>query len=272
MEIYSEDEYEQFLINIRTVYGYDFTGYASSSLQRRINQFMDSRKITHLPDLEKFLVTTEPAFEEFIQFLSITVTEMFRDPGFYKNLREKIMNRLSSYPTLKIWLAGCATGQEVYSILILLKEEGLLNRCILFATDINQRSLHIARQGIYPLGYMKDYHQNYCESGGKQEFSHYYTTQHESVLFNRSLIQNTVFSAHNLASDQSFNEFQLIICRNVIMYFKKELQDKVIRLFHESLCPFGYLALGNKESLLFSSMQQGFLEIDRSQKIYQKRN
>jgi chemotaxis protein methyltransferase CheR len=271
MELFSEEEYEQLLISIRLVYGYDFTGYASLSLQRRINQFMSHHAIKQVPDLAKVLMASESLFAEFVQFLSVTVTEMFRDPDFYKSLREKIISRLTSYPTLKIWLAGCATGQEVYSVLILLKEEGLLDRCILFATDINQQSLHVAKQGIYPFPNIGNYHHNYTESGGKQDFSQYYTRHQESVLFKRSLIRNTVFSAHNLATDQSFNEFQLIICRNVIMYFKKELQDKVIRLFYESLCPFGFLALGTKESLLFSAMKSDFSEIDRPQKIYQKR-
>jgi chemotaxis protein methyltransferase CheR len=212
----------------------------------------------------------EDTFEEFIRELSVTVTEMFRDPTFYKSLREKIIKRLATYPVIKIWIAGCATGEEVYSMAILLKEEGLLQRSIIYATDINQRSLQIAKDGIYPLASMKDYTTNYIRSGGTRPFSEYYLANYGSAIMDKSLRQNIVFSQHNLSLDRSFNEFQLILCRNVLIYFNQNLQDTVINLFHESLCTFGFLSLGNKESLLFTSKKSDFEEIDRKEKIFMK--
>ena len=265
-----DKEYRELLEAIRLIYGYDFTDYAEPSVKRRILHFMENKRIASIEVLEKMLFREEVVFEEFVQNLSVTVTEMFRDPSFYKQLREAVLPQLATYPVIKIWIAGCATGQEVYSISILLKEEGLLSRSIIYATDINQRSLQIAKKGIYALDEMQMYTQNYLNAGGSAAFSDYYMAHHNSVLFDHHLNQNTVFSAHNLATDKSFNEFQLIICRNVIMYFNQRLQDKVITLFYESLSPFGYLGLGDKESILFSSKKDFFEEISRKEKIYRR--
>jgi len=195
---------------------------------------------------------------------------MFRDPSFYQCIRTKLVKRLATYPVLRIWIAGCATGQEVYSLAILLKEEGLLERSIIYATDINQKSLQAAREGIYPLDSMKLYTSNYLRAGGKKAFSEYYVAKYNSVLFEKSLRANVVFSPHNLAADKSFNEFQLIVCRNVLMYFNQQLQNRVINLFHESLCAFGFLGLGDKESLLFADRRVNFEDIDKREKIYMK--
>jgi len=266
----NDKEYRELLEAIRLIYGYDFTDYAEPSVKRRILHFMENKRIASIEVLEKMLFREEVVFEEFVQNLSVTVTEMFRDPSFYKQLREAVLPQLATYPVIKIWIAGCATGQEVYSISILLKEEGLLSRSIIYATDINQRSLQIAKKGIYALDEMKMYTQNYLNAGGSAAFSDYYMAHHNSVLFDHHLNRNTVFSAHNLATDKSFNEFQLIICRNVIMYFNQRLQDKVITLFYESLSPFGYLGLGDKESILFSSKKDFFEEISRKEKIYRR--
>lgn len=263
-------EYKDLLESIRFIYGYDFTDYAEASVKRRIVHFMSGRKIDSVARLGKMLLKDEAFFEEFVQDLSITVTEMFRDPSFYLSLREKVMKRLATYPVIKIWIAGCATGEEVYSVAIMLKEEGLLERSIIYATDINQRSLSIAKEGIYPVESMKTYTENYLNAGGKEPFSNYYMAKFNAVLFDKALKQNVVFSVHNLAADKSFNEFQLIICRNVIMYFNQNLQDKVIRLFSESLCYFGFLGLGDKESLLFSTMKDRFEEVDKKEKIFKK--
>lgn len=263
-------EYKGLLEAIRFMYGYDFTDYAEASIKRRITNFTETNKISSLNELGKILLNDEQVFEAFVQHLSVTVTEMFRDPAFYKTLREVVIRQLETYPVIKIWIAGCATGQEVYSLAILLKEEKLLSRSIMYATDINQRSLQIARQGIYPLSDMQGYTQNYLNAGGKNEFSAYYTAHHGGALFDRSLCENVVFSPHNLAADGSFNEFQLIVCRNVIMYFNKQLQNKVVRLFYESLCPFGFIGLGDKESLMFSEIKDVFHETDRFNKIYRK--
>lgn len=231
---------------------------------------MNMHKIDSLEKLKDILLNDEKFFEEFIKEMSVTVTEMFRDPMFYKSLREKVVKRLLTYPFVKIWIAGCATGEEVFSMAILLHEEGMLNRSIIYATDINQRSLQLAREGIYPLEYMKTYTENYQRSGGKNFFSDYYIAKYDSALFDKTLKQNVVFSPHNLASDKSFNEFQLILCRNVLIYFNQQLQNKVINLFYDSLCSFGILALGNKESLLFSDKQRYFTDIDKKERIYMK--
>lgn len=265
-----EKEYKELLEAVRFVYGYDFTDYAESTVKRRITHFMHSHRIETPSALGKLLLKDEPLFEEFVQHLSITVTEMFRDPLFYKKLRDVVMPQLATYPVIKLWIAGCATGQEAYSIAILLKEAGLLERSIIYATDINQRSLQTAKKGIYPLDGMKTYTRNYLAAGGKGEFSQYYAAHHAAVLLDRSLRDNIVFSPHNLVTDKSFNEFQLILCRNVIIYFNQRLQEKVLRLLYDSLCPFGYLGLGDKESLFFSDKRAHFEEIDRKEKIYRK--
>ncbi len=268
---FDNKELKDLLESVRFVYGYDFTDYAEASVKRRIDHFMNTRKITALEKLGKMILHDEKLFEEFIQEVSVTVTEMFRDPVFYKSIRENVLKRLATYPFIKIWIAGCATGEEIYSIAILLQEEGLLNRSVIYATDINQKSLQIAKDGVYPVENMKAYTANYQKAHGKKSFSEYYKAKYNSVMFDKSLKQNIVFAAHNLAVDKSFNEFQLIICRNVLIYFNQKLQNKVINLFYESLCPFGFLGLGNKESLLFTDRKKYFEEIDRKEKIFMKK-
>lgn len=270
METIESSELKGLLTSIRSAYGYDFTDYAEASVKRRSIHFMSARKIDSLDKLGKVLLSDENVFEEFIREISVTVTEMFRDPVFFKCLREKVMKRLATYPFIKIWLAGCATGEEAYSLAILLKEEGLLNRSVIYATDINQRSLQLAREGIYPMEYMKTYTANYQKAGGKNSFSEYYAAKYNSALFDKSLKQNMVFASHNLACDTSFNEFHLIICRNVLIYFNQQLQSKVINLFYESLCPFGFLGLGNKESLMFAEKRRNFTEVDKKERVFMK--
>jgi chemotaxis protein methyltransferase CheR len=267
---FDQKEFTEFLESIRFMYGYDFTNYAEASVKRRITHFMESHQIPAIEKLAKMLMKDEHFFESFIQDLSVTVTEMFRDPLFFKCLRIKAIKRLATYPFIKIWIAGCATGEEVYSLAILLKEEKLLDRTVIYATDINQKSLEIARQGIYPMSHMKSYTTNYIKAGGTRSFSEYYQANYGSVLMDKSLRQNIVFSPHNLTTDNSFNEFQLITCRNVLIYFNQQLQDHVINLFYRSLCPFGFLGLGNKESLLFSEKKKYFEEVDRKEKLYMK--
>ena len=258
------------LESIRFVYGYDFTEYSEGSIGRRIAHFMENRKITGVDELARTVLRDDELFEQFVQEVTVTVTEMFRDPRFFKSLREKVRARLATYPLIRVWIAGCATGEEVYSMAILLKEEGLLERSLIYATDINQRSLQIAMEGIFPIGQMAAYTANYLQSGGKGSFSDYYLAKYDGVLMDKSLRQAIVFSAHNLTTDQSFNEFQLILCRNVLIYFNESLQNKVLSLFYESLCPFGILALGNKESLLFSDKEHNYRAIDKKEKIFIK--
>ena len=263
-------EFKEFLESIRLQYGYDFTDYSEASVKRRVVHFMNNHKIKAFDQLLDVLLKNEDIFELFIQEISVTVTEMFRDPSFYKNLNEKVVGRLATYPFLKIWVAGCATGEEVYSIAILLKEANLLERSVIYATDINQKSLQVAKEGIYSLVNMKNYTTNYIKAGGKNSFSEYYKAKYGAAMFEKSLKQNIVFSPHNLTTDKSFNEFQLIICRNVLIYFNQVLQDKVINLFYESLCPFGFLGLGNKESLLFTSKRKSFEEVAKKERIFMK--
>lgn len=260
-----------FLKAIRDKFGYDFTDYSEASVRRRIANFMNGRKIPNLEVLSDRVLHSESEFEAFIQELSVTVTEMFRDPTFFKSLREKVLPSLETWPFLKIWIAGCATGEEILSIAILLKEAKLLNRSVIYATDINQNSLRIARSGIYPIDAMQKHTSNYLKSGGPADFSDYYTAKYQSVMFNKELLQNVVISPHNLATDQSFNEFQLIVCRNVLIYFNQQLQNRVINLFTQSLSPFGYLALGSKESLLFADDRTNYEDVDRKEKIFRKR-
>ena len=196
---------------------------------------------------------------------------MFRDPPFYKVLREKIFPQLATYPIIKIWHAGCATGEEAFSLAILLHEEKLLERCRIYATDLNTVNLDTARKGIIPLNNMKQYTGNYHRSGGKNDFSSYYTARYDYVLINKEIRKNISFSHHNLASDTIFNEFQLILCRNVLIYFNPVLQNKVINLLYQSLTPFGYLALGMKESLLFTDLNSKFETVYNSVKIFKRR-
>jgi chemotaxis protein methyltransferase CheR len=266
----NSDELRQFLESIHFVYGYDFTEYSEASVKRRVQAFMDSKKIGSVKELGKIILKDDVKFEQFVQDITVNVTEMFRDPLFYKSLRKQVLGRLATYPFIKIWIAGCSTGEEVYSIAILLKEEGLLERSVIYATDINQQALQKAKEGITSIDNMKRYTENYIKAGGKNAFSDYYKAKYNSVLWDKSLRQNIVFSVHNLAMDRSFNEFQLILCRNVLIYFNQSLQNKVIELFYESLCVFGFLALGTKESLLFSDKRKCFEDIDKREKIFMK--
>lgn len=264
------NELYELLQSIRCTYGYDFTEYAESSVKRRIGHFMHSNKIDSLGSLGRSLLKEEAFFERFIQGITVNVTEMFRNPGFYESLRKNIVSRLATYPFIKIWIAGSSTGEEIYSVAILLKEEGLLDRSVIYATDINQKALQAAKEGVYSNRNIHHYAENYLKSGGKNLLSDYYTAKYDAVLLDRSLKQNVVFAVHNLAVDKSFNEFQLILCRNVLIYFNQSLQNKVLNLFYDSLCPFGYLGLGSKESLLFTNRKKGFEEVDSKEKIYVK--
>jgi chemotaxis protein methyltransferase CheR len=270
VETISTEELNTMLETIRREYGYDFTQYAQASVKRRTLYFINFHKMAGVQSLIENLLADEFLFEDFVRNISVTVTEMFRDPTFYACLRKKVIKRLATYPFIKIWIAGCATGEEVYSIAILLKEEGLLHRSLIYATDINQHSLHVAKQGIFPADLMKMYAANYAKAGGQKNFSEYYISEYDSALIDKSLRNNIVFAPHNLATDQSFNEFQLVLCRNVLIYFNQELQNKVMNLFYESLCPFGILGLGNKESLLFTDKKNCFETIDKKERIFIK--
>jgi chemotaxis protein methyltransferase CheR len=266
----TDPELNLLLSSIKKKYGYDFSNYAQASLKRRINIFFKKKFHGEFKLFYELVTHDEQVFVSLLQTITVNVTDMFRDPQFYRSLRENILPQLASYPHLKIWHAGCSTGEEVYSVAILLKEAGLLQRTRIYATDINSQVLESAKQGKFPLKNMKEYIQNYQLAGGTEVFSKYYKVEDESVVFDHSLKKQMVFALHNLTADQSFNEFNLIICRNVLIYFDKDLQAKVLALFHQSLCPLCYLALGTKESLLFSTVKKDFEAVDSAMKIYKR--
>lgn len=265
------EEVEEVLKLIARHYGYDFSNYAQASLLRRINRFVHDTRCSSAYDLKFRLVNDEAFFRRLLEEITVNVTEMFRDPVYYRALREKVLPALASYPIIKIWHAGCSSGEEVFSMCILLHEAGLLKRSRIYATDVNPANLEKARKGILPLRYMKEYTANYLQSGGQQEFSDYYTAMYDHVILQHELRKQIVFSQHNLVSDGMFNEFQLVSCRNVMIYFNRRLQDRVTGLFHESLMPRGYLAIGLKESLDFSSFSDKFEEIQTGTKLYRRK-
>ena len=251
-------------------YGYDFRKYARGSLRRRLWRRADAEGVKTISGLQERVLHNPVAMEALLMDLSVNVTAMFRDPTFYVSLRRNVVPILKTYPFIRIWNAGCSTGEEVYSIAILLQEEGLLDRARIYATDINERVLERADEGIIPLDRMRTFTQNYQRAGGSEVFSQYYKAQGTRAHIERDLLRNVVFAHHNLVSDRSFNEFHLIICRNVMIYFDKELQDEVHGLFLESLVKLGILALGNKESIRFSSVAPHYEELDAEEKIYRR--
>lgn len=263
------DLIEHLLSNIHDLYGYDFTQYSRASLHRRINAFYVKAKIKSYEELLNKL-SDQQYFSYFIEEITVNVTEMFRDADFYKNLKNRVIPILATYPFIRIWHAGCSTGEEVYSMAILLKEAGILHKSILYATDLNQSVIENARKGIFPIRMMQQYSENYIAAGGEKDFSIYYRANYNLVKFDESLSKKMVFSAHNLVTDGSFNEFQLILCRNVLIYFDKELQNKVLQLFDKSLETLGFLALGSKESLRFSSIAFKYKLVDNKEKIWRK--
>lgn len=266
----TDNELLLLLNSVKKQYGYDFTGYAHASLKRRVNLFFKTKFHGEYQLLYELVKYDPEVFASLLQAITVNVTEMFRDAEFYTALRKQVIPELSSYPHIKVWNAGCSTGEEVYSVAILLREAGLLERTRIYATDINAIVLEQARSGIFPLRSMKEYTKNYIASGGTEMFSSYYRVENNQAIFDDSLKKNMVFALHNLAADQSFNEFNLIVCRNVLIYFNKELQAKVIDLFHESLCQLCYLALGSKESLLFSNVRKSYESVNAAMKIFKR--
>lgn len=267
-----EQEAETLIKEIHATYGYDFSGYARASVYRRIKRFLTNRELASIAELRTNLFQDSYFFENFLQEVTVNVTEMFRDPEFFLSLRTNVLPILSTYPFIKIWDAGCSTGEELISLAILLEEEGLLNRTKIYATDINQKVLKQAKEGIYPAAQMPTYTAAYYAAGGKQEFSSYYSSNYGNVKFHTSLLKNVVFYPHNLATDSSFNEFHLILCRNVLIYFNRELQERVYALFDQSLVSLGYLGLGKKESLSMSPFSRLYNFVDKEQRIYRKIN
>jgi chemotaxis protein methyltransferase CheR len=263
-------EIELLLEAIHRHYGYDFRSYAYASLKRRLWKYIEGEGLNTVSGLQQLVLHDTGAMERLLMSLSVSVTTMFRDPGFYRAFREHVVPLLRTYPFVRIWHAGCATGEEVYSMAILLQEEKLYDRARIYATDINEGLLHRARTGIFPIDKMQEYTQNYLAAGGSRSFSEYYTAAYDGALFSPSLRTNIVFAQHNLVTDRSFSEFNVILCRNVLIYFNRELQRRVHRLFYDSLPVFGVLALGSKESLRFSGFEEHYEELSVREKIYRK--
>src|SRR4051812_19969814 len=251
-------------------YGFDFREYAPASLRRRVWRRANAEGLETLSALQDRLLHDPACMERLLLDLSINVTAMFRDPTFYVAFRERVVPQLRTYPFTRIWVAGCSTGEEVYSLAIILQEEGLYDRARIYATDINETVLEQARAGVFPLDKMKEYTQNYLKAGGTRAFSEYYVAAYDGAQFQRSLVDNVVFAQHNLVSDRSFNEFNVVVCRNVMIYFDRALQNRVHRLFYESLMTFGVLALGAKESIKFSPFEDCYEELDATERLYKK--
>ena len=266
---YSDELIEILLSDVLEVYGYDFTGYSRASLKRRILRLYEMDKFVSFAEY-RYKIRTEPGyFKRFLEEITINVTEMFRDPAFYQTLRTEILPRLGTYPFIRIWVAGCSTGEEAYSVAIFLKELNLLHKSLIYATDINSEVLATAGQAMIPLNKIKLYTENYIAAGGSEHFIDYYTANYSLGKLKDELKSKIIFSTHNLVTDNSFNEFQLILCRNVLIYFDRPLQNKVFELFNNSLEKFGYLALGTKETLEFSIVAKNFERL-KGEKIWRK--
>lgn len=264
-------ELELLLEAIYRRYGYDFRSYSRASLRRRVKQHLLVGRYDSICAVMHDILHSGEAFSALLSNLTINVTEMFRDPDFYLAFRESVVPVLKTHPFLKVWHAGCATGEEIYSMAILLKEEGLYDRCQIYATDIDKEVLEKARKGIFPVSELKRYSDNYWRSGGKKELRDYCTEKYDNVIMDPALKKNVIFADHDLATDQVFGEMQVILCRNVIIYFNRDLQKRVFRLFHDSLDIGGFLCLGSKESLRFSGCGDSFDTIEERQRIFRKR-
>ena len=253
-------------------YHYDFRNYAFASIKRRLMQAREHLGFATFSAMQESLLHNPETLSRLIGYLTVQVSEMFRDPSYFRAIREKVAPHLRTYPSLKVWIAGCSTGEELYSLVILFREEGLESRTLFYATDINQDALAKAVSGVYDLDRMRLFTENHRNAGGKTSLSDYYRAAYRGASFDKTLLQRVVFSDHSLVTDAAFAEMQLISCRNVLIYFDRALQDRALGLFKESLPRKGYLGLGSKESLRFSRHADSFTEFVREEKIYQKRD
>lgn len=265
-----DSDMDRLLSTVKGVYGYDFTEYAQASLKRRIIRFMQRHEFEDADQVITAMAMDSALFHRFVFDLSVVVTEMFRDPWVYQTIRSKVIPWLKTFPFIRIWHAGCATGEEVYAMAILLQEENLTKRTQIYATDLNDEALEKARAGIYSLSRIKEYTRNYQKAGGKGSFSDYYHAKYDAAIMAPELRHNITFANHNLVTDTVFGEMQLIMCRNVLIYFTRPLQNRVLHLFSESLCSSGILCLGTKESIQFSPAHQYFDAIEPEEKIFKK--
>ena len=250
--------------------GFDFRNYARASLHRRIQSRVKAEKVATITGLLDKIVHDASCMDRFVRGLSVSVSAMFRDPAFFQSLRTRVVPLLRTWPYIRVWQAGCSTGEEVYSLAILLAEEELLGRCRIYATDMNEDALDTAREGIYPLELMQKYTQNYIRAGGTQAFSEYYTAAYGNAIFTPVLREQVVFARHNLVTDGSFNEFNLILCRNVMIYFNRSLQDRVHRLLYDSLANFGVLGLGAREVLSLTPLRDRYEELEGPHRLYRR--
>ncbi len=251
--------------------GYDFRQYARASLLRRIANQVKAEKVAHVSGLLDRVLHDPACLDRLLLGLSVTVSAMFRDPGFFLALREKVVPMLRTYPFVRIWQAGCSLGEEAYSLAILLEEEGLIERCRIYATDISEGILARAREGIYPLDLMRKYTENHSRAGGLRQFSEYYTAAYDNAVVRPSLRDRVVFAQHNLVTDGVFNEFNLVLCRNVMIYFNRDLQTRVHRLLYDSLSSFGVLGLGAQESLSLRAVEDNYDVVDAAHRLYRRR-
>ncbi len=263
-------EMELLLEAIYRHYGYDFRQYAPSSLRRRLKKRLEAEGLSSFSALQDRVLHDTTAMEGLLRDMSVNVTGMFRDPTFFRSFREKVVPMLRTYPSVRIWHAGCASGEEVYAMAILLEEEGLYERSRLYATDMNSEALDRARTGIFPISRMREYTMNYQQAGGTRSFSEYYTASYGAALFHARLRENVLFAQHNLATDTSFSEFNVILCRNVLIYFNRTLKERTLKLFCDTLSPFGFLCLGRRESLRFTNVEHDFQELDPKERIYRR--
>lgn len=263
-------ELELFIEAIYLKYAYDFRDYAGASLKRRVAAAMTRFGAATLPQLQDRVIHDPRAFPALLDFLTVQVSEMFRDPAYFLALRQHVVPLLRTYPSLKIWVAGCSTGEEAYSLAILLREEGLLERTLIYATDINEAALHKAQTGVYDIERLSGFTESHRSSGGKTSLSDYYSAAYGRALLDPSLRSRIVFSDHSLATDAVFAEVQLVSCRNVLIYFNRVLQDRALGLFHEALCHKGFLGLGAKESVRFSAHHNAFNEFVAADRIYRR--
>ena len=263
-------EFDLILEAIYQKYGYDFRNYAKASLRRRLRYRLSQSNLKTISEMQHKLLNDKEFFDTLLLDLTINVTEMFRDPSFFKALKEIVIFELKKQPFIKVWHAGCSSGEEIYSTAILLKENGMYESSLIYATDTNEMVLDKAKSGIFPIEKMKDFTVNYRKAGGIASFADYYTARYDNAIMDNSLKKNIVFSNHNLVTDSVFGEMDLIMCRNVLIYFNRELQDRVFRLFLDSLRPGGFLCLGSKETVRFSSLSGNFENVIEKERVYRR--
>jgi len=267
-----EIEVRLFLEAVYQRYHYDFRGYSMASLKRRLRQARESFRYETFSQLQDRVIHDPTAFPKLLSYLTVQVSEFFRDPSYFKALREQVIPHLRTYPSLKVWVAGCSAGEELYSLVILFREEGLEERTLFYGTDINEEALRKAESAVYPIDLLSLYTENHRKSGGMSSLSEYYTAAYGGAVFNKNLRKRAVFSDHSLVTDSVFAEVHLISCRNVLIYFDRALQDRVFGLFSDALIRRGFLGLGSKESVKFSGYADSFTDFAKDERIYQKRN